>query len=101
MKEKVKKICKEQGKTLKELASDIGIARESLTRALNGNPTIGTLHKIADALNVELWELFTDSRISESMNDIHGVVWFAGKPNIINTPADLETLTKLVTQNEF
>ena len=32
----VKRICREQGKQLKDLAADMGIDPASLTRALNG-----------------------------------------------------------------
>ena len=33
----VKRLCKEQGKQMKDLAGDMGIDPASLTRALNGN----------------------------------------------------------------
>ena len=55
---RVKEVCKEKGVTLAEVASKIGVAQASLSKMLGGNPTIGTLEKIADALGVLVTELF-------------------------------------------
>lgn len=54
----IKELCKRKGVTQKELAEKLGIAEISLSRSINGNPTIGTLEKIAAALGVEVTELF-------------------------------------------
>ena len=58
---KVKELCRIQGITLKELAQRIGIAPESLSRTLNGNPKLSTLEAIARNLNVNLSDLFASS----------------------------------------
>ena len=58
---RVKEVCKEKGVTLAEVASKIGVAQASLSKMLGGNPTIGTLEKIADALGVPVTELFEKS----------------------------------------
>lgn len=55
---RVKEICKEQGITIGELADRMQMVRESLSRAINGNPTLETLEKIANALSVPVTELF-------------------------------------------
>lgn len=91
MKDKVKQLCKERGTTLKELAGKMGIARESLTRALNGNPTLLTIQGIATALEVEVWQLFTGSG-----NALNGFVEYRGEIYRIQTPADLEKLLAMV-----
>lgn len=64
MKLRIKEIAKQQGSSLGELSEKMGIARESLSRAINGNPTLDTLVKIADALNVHITELFEKDPIS-------------------------------------
>ena len=56
--ENVKRICKEQGKQLKDLASDIGIDPASLTRAIYGNARLDTIEKIAFSLGVSVKSLF-------------------------------------------
>ena len=58
MKLRVKDICKAQGITLKELAGKLGISEVALRKSLAGNPTIGTLEKIANELGVDISELF-------------------------------------------
>ena len=61
---RILEICKERGITQKELAEIIGISRVGLSKALNGNTTIGTLEKVATALNVPIVSLF------EAENDL-------------------------------
>ena len=54
----IKEVCKEKGITVSQLAEKMVIKQESLSRAINGNPTLETLGKIAAALNVPMWQLF-------------------------------------------
>lgn len=54
----VKFICKKQEITMRELAEKMEIAPESLSRAINGNPQLSTIRKIAECLNVEVVDLF-------------------------------------------
>lgn len=58
MKLRIKELCKEKGLTLQQVAECMGVNRVSLSNSINGNPTIGTLEKIATALNVDITELF-------------------------------------------
>lgn len=44
--------------TLQQVAEYMGVNRVSLSNSINGNPTIGTLEKVAAALGVEVVELF-------------------------------------------
>lgn len=55
---RIKEICKEKGILQKELAEKIGVTDIALRASLKGNPTIGTLEKVANALNVPVTELF-------------------------------------------
>lgn len=55
---RIKEVLAEKGYTQKRLSEIMGIAEISLSRSINGNPTIDTLQKIADALGVHLVELF-------------------------------------------
>ena len=49
---RIKELCKEKGLLFKELAQQLGITDVGLRQSLQGNPTIGTLEKIAVALGV-------------------------------------------------
>ena len=55
---KVKELCRNKGITIKELAEKMGIAPESLSRAINGNPQLSTIRKIAETLGVSVTDLF-------------------------------------------
>ena len=58
----VKNLCSNQNMTLKDLANKMGIASESLSRTLKGNPKLATLENIAKCLNVDVRDLFPSSK---------------------------------------
>lgn len=64
---RIKEICKSKNISLLELAESLNMKRESLSRSINGNPTIETLDKIASALNVPITELFEQPK-KDSLN---------------------------------
>lgn len=74
---KVKELCHNQGITLKELAQRIGIAPESLSRTLNGNPQLSTLEAIASNLGVNLSDLFSTSHETNSAS-LHSIIVYNG-----------------------
>lgn len=55
---RIKEVIKEKGSSIQEVADKIGINRVTLSNSINGNPTVETLNKIADALCVPVTELF-------------------------------------------
>lgn len=88
----VKEILKERGLKMKELAVEIGITPESLTRALQGNPQFSTLKKIADYLGVPVRNLFKGEDAKGENNDIKGCI-FSGKEVLaFNNLKDLENI---------
>lgn len=64
---RVKEICKEKGILFKDLAEKIGVSDVGLRKQVQGNPTIETLQKIADALEVAISDLF----VIPKANTIH------------------------------
>ncbi len=54
----IKSMIKQKGYSVTSLAEKLGMTQISLSRIINGNPTIETLQKIANALDVEVVELF-------------------------------------------
>lgn len=59
---RIKELCKAKGILQKELAQKIGVTDIALRASLKGNPTIGTLEKVANALGVNITELFEKSQ---------------------------------------
>ena len=55
---RVKELCHQRGIQLKDLAQKMGIAPESLSRAINGNPQLSTISSIAANLGIPISELF-------------------------------------------
>ena len=55
---RLKEILKEKGVLHKELADRLGVTDIALRASLKGNPTIGTLERVAGALGVSVAELF-------------------------------------------
>lgn len=82
----VRRICKEQGKQLKDLAADMGIDPASLTRALNGNPRLDTIEKIANALGVSVKSLF------EPLEDVEGFIRIGERVYQFNSKRELDKL---------
>lgn len=67
---KVKEVIKAKGLTMQQVADVLGITRDTLTRNINGNPTIETLEKIAKALGVSVSDLLDEERPEEDKNTI-------------------------------
>ena len=59
---RIKDLIKEKGYTQKDFAEKIGMTYQSFYQIINGQPSMPSLIKIAEALGVELWELFADGR---------------------------------------
>lgn len=79
---RIKEICKQKGMTLAQLAEKMGIQANSLSVALvRGTMNINTLERMADALNVEIPELFEAYTTSEqSGSAVDAACPHCGKP---------------------
>ena len=62
---RVKEILKEQGRTMVDLAAELGVDQSNLTKSLDGNPKLSRLNDIAKALGVPLRELFPEAPLSK------------------------------------
>ena len=93
---RVKSICKQQGISLKELAERMSVSPEAVTRMLsdNGNPTLTTLENVANALNVEVYELFDD--FSADML-VRGYLEVGDKIHRINNFSELQAVYNQLT----
>ena len=90
---RIKDICKQKGLLQKELAEKVGVTDIALRASLKGNPTVGTLEKVANALNVEVWELFTES---PGESEISGFIKAKGVIYEIKSRQDIENLLKYI-----
>ena len=88
---RIKEICKEKGILQKELADKIGVTDIALRASLKGNPTVGTLEKVAKALDVTITELFAAPN-----NELYGLVQYKGLTYKIDSREALENLLNTV-----
>lgn len=58
MEHRIKELIKEKGYTQQALADKLGMTRIGLTQLVNSKPSYPSLEKIAQALEVPMWELF-------------------------------------------
>lgn len=96
----VRMLCRKQGITMRQLAEKMQIAPESLSRAINGNPTLSTIQSIAHNLNVEVSSLF---QTQLTQTDLTAIVVFRGKTLVtdnIYSLLDFATEIKNALQSE-
>lgn len=80
---RVKQLCKEKGTTIKEISDKMGMDASNLSGSLKGNPKLSTLQEVANALGVEVYDLF------ERRRTLNGFVKFKDKVYEIKTREDL------------
>ena len=67
---RIKQILRDRNIPQQQLADMLGITRSAITQQLAGKPSLVTLEKIAEALEVEMWELFkSKSEIVEEITE--------------------------------
>lgn len=88
---RIKEVAKSRGMTMAQIAERLGINPITLSQSLNGNPTLSRLTEVADALGVDVGELFVQPRAGKK--EIHGCLFIDGDPVVVNSK---EALVKLV-----
>ena len=91
---RVKEILKDRGMKMKELAEVMGIAPETLTRALQNNPQYKTLKTIADTLGVSVRDLFKGESISVSDKEMRGCIFYRNEMFTFNSRSEIEQFLK-------
>lgn len=86
---RIKELIKDKGTTIQNIADVIGINRVTLSNSINGNPTLETLEKIANALGVPVTELF-----DKSSNEVVGAVRIGKDTHVINSKEDIKKLAE-------
>ena len=88
---KIKEVAKSKGMTMAQIAEKLNISNITLSQSLNGNPTLSRLTEVADALGVDVSELFAQPQRKQ---DIHGVLYVNGKAKIVENREQIEDLLK-------
>ena len=88
--EHVKRLCKNQKKQLKDLASEMGVDPASLNRAMYGNARLDTIEKMATALGVPIKVLFEPL----DNDELEGYIKMKGKIYQFNSREELDKILK-------
>lgn len=56
----IKKVIKEKGYTIEQVATEMGVNRVTLFQTISRNPTIKTLQRIADVIKCDVSDFFLD-----------------------------------------
>lgn len=88
----IDRLCAEHKWNRRTLAQKMGIMEASLSRSLNGNPTLETLEKLAKALDVSIKSLFDDP------DDIEGFILLRGQSHHFNSNAELLSIQQRTKQ---
>lgn len=91
---RVKELLQERGVKMKEMAEQINITAESLSRALNGNPQYSTLKKVAEYLNVNVRDLFKGDDVVKADKEMKGSLYYNNAMFVFNSRAELENFLK-------
>ena len=86
---RIKELIKEKGTTIQNIADLIGVNRVTLSNSINGNPTLETLEKIANALDVPVTE-----RFARSSDEVVGAVRIGKDTHVINSKEDIKKLAE-------
>lgn len=86
--ENIKRLCKQQKKQLKDLATEMGIDPASLNRAMYGNARLDTIEKMASALGVPIKILFEPF----DNDEVEGYIKIRGKIYQFNSKKELYNL---------
>ena len=95
---RIKDVLKEKKVTVVSLAGMIGITQPNMSNIVNGKstPSLETLEKIANVLEVDITELFTPS----SSGGIIGVIRIGSTNYNINSVSDLWNLVNGIERGE-
>ena len=89
----IKDLLKEKGMSFQELSDQLKVDRANLYTSLTkGNPTLERLQKVADALSVPVWRLFTEDKKPE----IYGTIVYHGQVYSKGTVADYIKLSEII-----
>ena len=89
---RIKQLVKEKGMTMAEVAKKLGVNPVNLSSAINGNPTLSTLSKIAEVLEVEVVDLFE----RENKASVSGFIRVDKTIYEVSSVADLENILSRV-----
>lgn len=97
---RIKELIKQKGLTITEVAERMNVNRVNLSNMISGNPTIKSLEQIAEAMEVDVWELFISP---EQLKDKELSAMVKYKENLYtaNSISELEDIIRKLKQEKI
>lgn len=94
MDRKIKQVVKDHGFTMVQVADILGIKKSSMSQIIHGNPTVGTLQKIADVVGCQVGDFFVDDdgKAGKAAQGSELVCPYCGKKIILNPEKEKEAV---------
>lgn len=70
----IKSVIQKHGYQIQDIAKKMEVKQSTISGMLSGNPTIGTLRKIAEAADCSVAEFFLDEISREQVAEVFGLV---------------------------
>lgn len=70
---RIREAIEQQGMTTQDVAKKMGITLSGLNQHISGNPSIKVLTKIAEAINVPMWQLFASPEEVQLPSNVHSI----------------------------
>lgn len=83
---RIKQIAREKGLKMSDIAHEMRINPVNFSASINRNPTLGTLYRIANVLDVDIHELFMFRR---PIQEVTGYLEVRGEIIKINNRSDI------------
>ena len=97
---RIKEILKEKGITLSQLADNMGVSRQALSRQVAGKLLVEKAEEIAAALNVPTWQLFVSPEEVAGKGEFIAFVKDGKKTYHANNLSELEKIVQEVKENK-
>lgn len=89
---RIKEILKEKGLTVNQLADMLEISRQALSKQIQGKMLVETAQRIAEALNVPMWQLFASPVEVTSKGELTALIKHKGDYYKASTIEELEKI---------
>ena len=90
---RIKEVCKEKGVSLSELAERLGVTASAVSQYIK-SPSLGTINKIARALEVEPADLVVRDSGIDGFIEVKGTIYR------IRSKKDIEQVLEAISGNE-
>lgn len=95
---RIKEILKEKGLTVNQLADMLEISRQALSKQIQGKMLVETAQRIAETLNVPMWQLFASPEEVTGEGELTALIQHKGDFYKATTIEELEKIVAKIKE---